>query len=85
MRELSVHFKEMLKERCINLEWTEATLRRPDFTERKNDGTVHYIKRIDEYDGRWLRVIVNESINPNKIITAFFDRRVRRKSYENKS
>ncbi len=43
------------------------------------------MEKIGEYDGRWLMIIVNESINPNKIITAFFDRRVRKKSYENKS
>ena len=85
MRELSIHYKEMLHERRIKPEWAEATLNAPDRTEQKNDGTVHYIKQIQDNDGRWLRVIVNETVNPHKIITAFFDRRLRMSSYENKN
>ena len=85
MKELSIHYKEMLNERQIKPEWAEATLETPDRTERKSDGTVHYIKQIHENEERWLRVIVNEVVNPNKIITAFFDRRLRRTNYENKN
>ncbi|MBC7093540.1 hypothetical protein H5T53_06010 [Candidatus Bipolaricaulota bacterium] len=46
----------------------------PDRKEPKTDGTVHYIKAIMEYGGRYLRVVVNPNIRPPKIVTVFFDR-----------
>ena len=53
-------------------------LQTPDLIEHKNDGTTHYIKKISEYGGRWLRVIANEKKNPSKLVTTFFDRSLRR-------
>ena len=85
MRKQSVHFKEMLKERKISSEWVEQTLKNPDQLEHKDDGTTHYIKKILEYKGRWLRVVVNEDKVPPKLVTTFFDRKLRRQHYENKS
>ena len=43
-----------------------------------DDGTVHYIKAIDQYEGRFLRVVVNPDVSPQRIVTVFFDRRIRR-------
>ena len=75
----------MLEERNIKEEWVRKTSNFPDMIEREDDGTAHYMKKINEYGNRWLRVIVNEQAHPSKIITAFFDRRLRRKCDENKS
>ena len=77
------HFRQMLEERDIRLEWIEQTIQSPDQIEDKPDGTRHFVKRIGEYGERWLRVIVNTRTNPNRAVTAFFDRRLRRPLHEN--
>jgi hypothetical protein len=75
----SAHFRDMLKERRIRLEWADRTVRDPDGVEDHHDeGTRHFLKCIPEFGGRWLRVIVNVTEEPNKRVTAFFDRRLRR-------
>jgi hypothetical protein len=75
----SAHFRDMLKERRIRLEWADRTVRNPDRVEDHDDeGTRHFLKCITEFGGRWLRVIVNVTEEPNKRVTAFFDRRLRR-------
>ncbi len=42
------------------------------------DNTTHYIKAIPEFGGRSLRVVMNLDVIPNRVITVFFDRRIRR-------
>ena len=74
----SRHFRDMLKEREIREEWVDLCEREPDRTEDRGDGTRHFMKQIVDFGGRWLRVIVNVSVDPPKEITAFFDRRLRR-------
>lgn len=74
----SIHFTDMLKERGIQREWADRAIETPDRIENHEDGTKHYIKQIPEYGNRWLRVIVNVTSMPEKRVTAFFDRRLRR-------
>ncbi len=74
----SVHFADMLRERGIKREWVDAALEGPDRTEDHDDGTRHFIKQIPAFGNRWLRVVVNSTVIPEKRITAFFDRRLRR-------
>ena len=50
----------------------------PRSSEDREDGTQHFIKKIPEYENRWLRVVINVKVNPNRAVTAFFDRRLRR-------
>ena len=78
--EFSEHAREMLKERGIQESWVRRAIEQPATQEPKEDGTVHYIKVIDEFGGRYLRVIVNPDVDPKKIVTQFFDRRLRRSS-----
>lgn len=85
MKKKSIHFEEMLNEIRISIEWVNQVLDSPDKVEVKDDGTVHYLKKITQYNHRWLRVVVNETITPNKLVTVFFDRRLRRINHENKS
>lgn len=75
--ELTKHFHEMLKERSISLSWVEMTLDEPARVEDHDDGTRHFLRKIEEHGNRWLRVIVNIESQPNRAITAFFDRRLR--------
>ena len=72
------HFRDMLQERNIRLDWVEETITEPDNVTDEEDGTRHYMKQIIDYGNRWLRVIVNPKKEPPVKITAFFDRRVRR-------
>ena len=54
------------------------TLNDPDNREIMTDNTTHYIKAIPEFGGRSLRVVMNLDVIPNRVITVFFDRRIRR-------
>ena len=76
------HFREMIEERSIHTEWVDQALQTPDRIEDKPDGTRHFLKQIPEHGGRWLRVVTNINIEPNRAVTAFFDRRLRRNTNE---
>ncbi len=77
--EFSEHAQDMLKERNIQESWVKRTLKKPDKKEVKEDGTIHYIKSIEEYGGRYLRVVLNPYVDPPKIVTLFFNRRLGRR------
>ncbi len=74
------HAMTMLEERGIKEDWVRLVLADPDKKERKEDGTVDYLRSIEEFRNRCLRVVVNTAAEPPRVITAFFDRRLRRKS-----
>jgi hypothetical protein len=52
----------------------DSVLSTPDRFITKSDSEHHYLKRILDFEARWLRVIVNPQTQI--IITAFFDRGV---------
>ncbi len=68
----------MLEERKIPEEWLWRAINLPDRVEERDDLNTHYIKAIPEYGGRFLRVVVNTRVTPQRIVTIFFDRRIRR-------
>ena len=74
----SEHAKDMLIERHISQEWVWRTIDSPDNAETLADGNTHFTKAIEENEGRILRVVVNMNVEPNRIVTVFFDRRLRR-------
>ncbi|MEM4406603.1 MAG: DUF4258 domain-containing protein [Candidatus Methanomethylicaceae archaeon] len=76
--EFSEHAYNMLRERAIRESWVKLAIEDPEKKELKDDGTVHYIRAIEQYGGRYLRVVVNPDISPQRIVTVFFDRRIRR-------
>jgi len=73
------HFRDMLEERRIDRSWVERAITTPEKIEDHDDGTRHFLRRIEEHENRWLRVVVNIRSQPNKAVTAFFDRRKRDK------
>lgn len=81
---LSTHAQTVVEERGLSEDWIRLTIEKPDILENDKDGTTHYIKRIEEREGRYLRVIVNPFEEPKKVVTVFFDRRLRKK-YETKN
>ncbi len=70
-----------MAEREISLEWVERTLtapelRRPD----PDDASVERrFRRIPEWGGRVLRVAVNITVEPNRVVSVFFDRQMKGK------
>lgn len=76
--ELSKHAQEMLIERHIREEWVWRTIDTPHRRRKGKDGNIHYTKPIKERNGRFLRVVVNPAVQPNRIVTVFFDRRLSR-------
>ena len=77
--ECSEHAREMLRERNILEAWVKRVLEEPEITEWKEDGTLHDLRAIEEFGGRYLRVVVNPEAVPQRIVTVFFDRRLKRK------
>jgi len=79
--QLSEHAQESWRKRpVIRMEWIEQILNRPQLVEIDSvDAELeHRLGRIQEYDGRVLRVIVKKDTTPLRIITFYFDRRMRR-------
>jgi hypothetical protein len=66
----------MLRERSIPMAFIKSAIDKPEKTEERADRTKHFMRRIPDYGNRWLRVVVNVSVVPNKAVTAFFDRRL---------
>jgi len=56
----------------IALEWVEQTVARPEHEALQEDGRLRRWRRIDEADGRWLRVVLLE--DGVTVHNAFFDR-----------
>jgi len=78
--EFTSHAKDMLIERGIVEEWVWRTVNAPDRKRRHpDDDNMHYTKMLGETQGRVLHVIVNDHYQPNRIVTVFFDRRLRNK------
>ena len=76
---LTEHAKVVLAERGIPISWVERVLARPQRT--VVDGTDpelrHAIALIPEHGDRYLRVIYNSNVTPWRVVTAYFDRRLR--------
>ncbi len=72
----TAHARTMMHERMIQEDWVNSTVDFPDTMEEKRDDERHYLKRIPQNGMRVLRVIVNPTTTPPRVITMFFDRRV---------
>ena len=75
--ELSNHARRAVAEREISNEWIERTLQAPELiVPDPNDATIErYFSRIPEFGGRVLRVAVNKAVEPNRVVSVFFDRK----------
>jgi len=80
--DLTKHAQESLAKRSnIRLEWLQQVLEKPQKIESDaiDPELEHRLGRIDEYEGRVLRVIVQTAVTPLRIVTAYFDRTMRNK------
>ncbi|MGE0680664.1 MAG: DUF4258 domain-containing protein [Candidatus Binatia bacterium] len=79
--ELTKHAEKVLAEREIAAEWMERTLSSPELVlPDPDDATVERrFRRIPEFGGRVSRVAVNTTVEPNRIVSIFFDRKMKGK------
>lgn len=78
---LTKHAETVMEAREIQPAWVEQTLASPEnVVPDKADPTLkHALRRIPEYDDRILRVVYNETSEPWRVVTVFFDRTMRGK------
>jgi hypothetical protein len=78
----TAHAQDAIAERGISISWVERVLSFPITVERdKQDPALrHAIGRIPERDDRILRVVYNDTVKPQRVVTAFFDRKAGRVS-----
>ena len=79
--DLTQHAKDVLRERCISVEWMERTLARPELVIQDPDdpSVKRHFMRIPEFGNRVLRVAVNTMVEPNRVVSVFFDRTMKGK------
>ena len=79
--ELTKHAQKALDEREIPVEWMERTLSAPELVlPDPEDATLERrFRRIPEFDGRVLRVAVNTTVEPIRVVSVFFDRQMKGK------
>jgi hypothetical protein len=74
--EFTKHVRHILRQRKILEEWVWRVINTPDRKGRGDDDNMHYTKTIREKEGRVLHVGVITYVQPNRIVTVFFDRRL---------
>ena len=79
--ELTKHAKKVMEERGILDDWVARTFSSPELTRPDpKDGQVEQrFRRISEFGGRILRVVVNKAVEPKRILSVFFDRAMKGK------
>ena len=78
--EFTQHAMDAMNERSIAIEWVEDAVSMPDLrTPDPSDPEVErFYRRIPQRDDRVLRVVVNTRFAPWRVVSVFFDRRMRR-------
>lgn len=78
---LTKHAQKVLEEREILVEWLERTISAPELVlPDPHDSTVERrYRRIPEFGERVLRVAVNTIVEPNDVVSVFFDRKMKGK------
>ncbi len=79
--ELTQHARDVLAERQLPVEWPERALREPELGQP--DPTEATLERryrqIPERGNRVLRVVVNTTVAPERVVSVYFDRTMKGK------
>jgi len=77
----SLHALDVLRERQISRDWVQRVIDNPGLVlpDLADPALVHALAPIAERDGRVLRVVYNQEVDPIRVVTAFFDRTMRGK------
>jgi hypothetical protein len=75
------HASHVVKVRAIQHEWIVSTLEKPVLREPdpKDPELERFYRQIPEFGDRVLRVVVNTRLAPWRIVSVFFDRRMKGK------
>ena len=75
----TAHAQQVMAERGIPQTWVERAVATPDRRARDpyDDAVERFFLRIEQRDGRVLRVAVNTDAEPWRVVSAFFDRSAR--------
>ena len=78
---LTKHAAKALAEREIPIEWVERTLEEPELIlPDPNDAKVERrFRRVPEFGDRVLRVAVKTTVEPKRVLSVFFDRKMKAK------
>lgn len=73
------HALQAIEERRIQLNWVEETITKPELrtNDPEDEELERFYKRIPEYGDRVLRAVVNTRESPWRVVSAFFDGRMR--------
>ena len=76
---LTERARDAMQKRGIRTEWLERTPAAPQARapDEVDDELEHRLAAIPEFGNRVLRVIVNTSTLPERVVTVYFDRRMR--------
>ncbi len=79
--ELTQHARDVLQERKIPVEWMERVLTRPALVEPSATDTTaeSRLAKIPEHGDRVLRVVVNPTVVPERVVSVYFDRTMKGK------
>jgi uncharacterized protein DUF4258 len=79
--ELTQHARDVIEEREISIDWLERVLTSPTLIEA--DATDPALEsrfaKIMEYGDRVLRVVVNIHVVPERVVSVYFDRKMKDK------
>ncbi|HKB57600.1 MAG TPA: DUF4258 domain-containing protein [Lacunisphaera sp.] len=77
--EMSQHAATVIAERDIRVSWLERALHQPNRVEpdRHDPELTHHLVIIPEHGDRVLRVVLNNRVAPVRIVTLFFDRKMK--------
>ena len=81
--ELTQHAIDVMLSRGIQKEWIELAVEFPSCHETICGSEEHFFRTIDEFSNRCLKVVVNPT--NLKIVTAYFDRNMRKKGCKNEN
>jgi uncharacterized DUF497 family protein len=78
---LTKHAEEVIKRRAIPMEWIERVLSDPQIIEpdKVDSQLQHRLRRIEEFNNRTLRVILNTGVEPVRIVTVYWNRKMRKR------
>jgi hypothetical protein len=73
------HAHTVIKLRQIHGRWINEALTGPSLIQpdKTDPALQHYLKAIQENENRVLRVVVNTTVEPPRVVTAFFDRKLK--------
>lgn len=77
--EFTSHALQAMRERRISDAWVRRALKAPDHREPDpwDNEVERFYRRIPEFGDRVLRVAVNTRVEPWRVVSVFFDRRMK--------